>query len=164
MTTKINVDRTPRETEERSHQDRIAEARKSMKSLRNGPLHIDPSEVPEGLQWGWIVSKIRHEPQDISFSEARLKGWEPIPAQKYPQLSYLCTPNYLNNRKEASEIIEIGGQVLCERPIELKYIEEERDALSSASQNDTVRDFVSGQGLDFDNNAKYSNRPNDFGK
>ena len=158
--TRMVLNRTSREVDESSFMDRQFEERMDESRFNRGTLWFDTKLVPEGWQWGWVVEKIHMVPTENSFSQAKGKGWRPIPANKYKELMYLWTDN--NREPIASDIYSIGGQVLCEREIAYKHAEDRYNTRASNDLSKQTEGFVSSNGLQRRVSTKYSNRPLDF--
>lgn len=102
-------DRTPRGNETREAQSREA--------VEWRPASLLPDPQPrEGWAHRWIrvASGGKADPQNLSMRVR--EGWEPCPADEYPEMASLSDDSSEFGRKGQ---IEVGGLLLCRAPIEM---------------------------------------------
>jgi hypothetical protein len=80
-----------------------------------------PSTLPElpavpGMKWKWVATHVLGQYDPTSASRSFRDGWEPVKADALPQFAYL---------RNSKGLIEIGGLLLCQAPVEKM---ERRDA------------------------------------
>ena len=102
MANQIDLSRKPRSTETRE-----ADVRQTSWK----PAHDLPSPAPQdGYKFRWIRASMMGQADPANMARARREGWVPCKASDHPEISsdfaaFGLTP--------ASDLIEIGGLVLC---------------------------------------------------
>lgn len=91
---------------------------------------IPLDEIPPGMSYEWKVKTVNGKEAREAMINWRLNGWTPVPAGRHP--------GFTGESTDSQAEIERGGQILCERPIELT-----RE--SKAMDRDRARDQVKAQ-------------------
>ena len=103
-----NIDRSLRQNETREKEVR-------MDSWK--PAHDLPTPNPiDGYGFRWIRISMMGNPDPANMARARREGWVPCKASDHPEISSDFAASGL---APASDLIEIGGLVLCKAPKEL---------------------------------------------
>jgi hypothetical protein len=84
-------------------------------------LYIDPDIVPEGMEYRWATISVLGEPRPGRMIGLRRVGWEPVPAERHPEL---CFTDASKGSIASSGHIERTGLMLIERPREYGELEE----------------------------------------
>jgi hypothetical protein len=102
----MNTARNPRELETRD-----AVARKKVWQ----PADLLPKPAPvEGYSFRWVRKSLLGASDPTNMSRSLREGWEPCRLQDHPELMLSVDPGAQN-----SDLVEIGGLVLCKIPQEL---------------------------------------------
>lgn len=72
-------------------------------------LRIDPSEIPDGMSYQWISSKVFGQEQPHNLARFQKQGWAPVPASRHDGRFM---------PKGHQGYIEMDGLMLHERPLE----------------------------------------------
>jgi hypothetical protein len=137
MANQIDLSRKPRSTETRE-----AEVRQTSWK----PAHDLPSPAPQdGYKFRWIRAAMMGQSDPANMARARREGWVPCKASDHPEISsdfaaFGLTP--------ASDLIEIGGLVLC------KTTQETADA-----RREYYEDMTQRQTQSVDNNLMRESDP-----
>ena len=91
-------------------QDRVREIRGSGNDLDEYRDRLWTPEPPEGFGYEWKAVSIMGKSDPHRDSELMRQGWEPVSLSRHPEM---MPPNW------KGDIIEQGGLVLMERPMEL---------------------------------------------
>lgn len=124
------TERKSRIDEDRESQSREVQARKDeiYKNLRmgyRGKLHIDPSDIPDGIDYIWVRHLVFGDPSWSRMAEMAGKGWTLVPPSRHP---FLGSIDPTGRGAEAQPYIMIGGSILCQRPKEFGEEEQRLDA------------------------------------
>ena len=137
MANQIDLSRKPRSTETRETESRQASWK---------PAHDLPVPNPiDGYGFRWIRISMMGQPDPANMAKARREGWVPCKASDHPEISSDFAAFGL---APSSDLIEIGGLVLCKAPKELI---EQRDAYYA--------DMTQKQTQSVDNNFMRDNDP-----
>ena len=137
MANQIDLSRKPRSTETRETESR----QDSWK-----PAHDLPTPNPiDGYGFRWIRVSMMGNPDPANMARARREGWVPCKASDHPEISSDFAAFGL---APSSDLIEIGGLVLCKAPKELLA---QRDAYYA--------DMTQKQTQSVDNNLFRENDP-----
>ena len=108
MANQIDLSRKPRSTETRE-----SEVRQSSWK----PAHDLPVPDPiDGYGFRWIRVANMGVPDPANMAKARREGWVPCKASDHPEISNDFAAFGL---APSSDLIEIGGLVLCKAPVEM---------------------------------------------
>jgi hypothetical protein len=108
MANQIDLSRKPRSTETRETEVRQASWK---------PAHDLPVPDPiDGYGFRWIRVANMGVPDPANMAKARREGWVPCKASDHPEISNDFAAFGL---APSSDLIEIGGLVLCKAPIEM---------------------------------------------
>jgi hypothetical protein len=120
--------RSPRSASERGAKSRTAEERAPIVfgggSRFNLPLNVVKKLRENGKEPGFVVYSSGNEEQKENYYNALDRGWKPLQACDYPELSrqYEMSPFA---QKEESQLIRRGGQIAMTRDIELHNAEKD---------------------------------------
>lgn len=118
-------DRTDRVSQDRSFDDRKNALRKQLSMAYQDPLHIDPAEIPENMDYMWIRDSVRGEPDKTRMSMQKRRGWAPVPVANHPDM----VPEFDSGRlSHLDGYIHYNGLILCQRPKEYGDIEREMES------------------------------------
>jgi len=137
MANQIDLSRKPRSTETRETEARQVSWK---------PAHDLPVPNPiDGYGFRWIRISMMGNPDPANMARARREGWVPCKASDHPEISSDFAAFGL---APSSDLIEIGGLVLCKAPKELL---DQRDAYYA--------DMTQKQTQSVDNNLFRENDP-----
>jgi len=103
----VQIDRTRRTEETRE---------KEVRQTSWKPAHDLPTPEPvDGYGFRWVRVAMMGNPDPANMARARREGWIPCKAADHPEISSDFAAFGL---APASDLIEIGGLVLCKAPIE----------------------------------------------
>ena len=137
MANQIDLSRKPRSTETRETEARQVSWK---------PAHDLPVPNPiDGYGFRWIRISMMGNPDPANMARARREGWVPCKASDHPEISSDFAAFGL---APTSDLIEIGGLVLCKAPKELL---DQRDAYYA--------DMTQKQTQSVDNNLFRENDP-----
>jgi len=100
---------------ERTEEERDKHRRVMMNMNYDDKLYIDPSIIPDDVDYYWVRVTIRGEPDTSRMVQMQRKGWTAVPASRHPELAI---PDFFGRLDKFSEYIHQDGLVLCERPKE----------------------------------------------
>ncbi len=69
-------------------------------------LSIDPKEIPDGMDYQWVVVAVNSDAMMGQLRDFTDNGWRAVPPERHPKL----------NRHARKHGIEYGGLLLVERP------------------------------------------------
>jgi len=108
MANQIDLSRKPRSTETRETEARQVSWK---------PAHDLPIPTPiDGYGFRWIRVSMMGTPDPANMARARREGWVPCKASDHPEISSDFAAFGL---APSSDLIEIGGLVLCKAPTEV---------------------------------------------
>jgi len=103
----------------RTFQEREQDARDILSMSFNNALDIPKEMIPQGWEYYWVRKSIRGEVDTARMIEMRKKGWNPVPADRHPELVF----EDFFGRVGHQGMIEQGGLILCERRKEIGDVE-----------------------------------------
>ena len=110
------------------------------------PAHDLPVPNPvDGYEHRWVRVSMMGQPDPQNMAKARREGWEPCRAADYPEINSDLLAFGLS---PTSDLIEIGGLVLCKIPKEVMD-----------SRRDYYEDMTQRQAQSVDNNFLRENDP-----
>lgn len=89
---------------------------------------IPIDEIPPGMTYEWKVVTVNGQEAKEQIIAWRLNGWKEVPAGRHP--------SFTGETEDSMAAIHRGGQVLCERPIE---ITRESQAMEREAAKDQVQ-------------------------
>lgn len=98
---------------------------------------IPLDEIPEGMDYGWKVKTVNGQEAKEAMINWRLNGWTPVPAGRHPGFS--------GEPADSTAQIERGGQILCERPVELSQQSRDMDRAKAKDQVQSQMDRLAGR-------------------
>ncbi len=119
--TKLKTTKEHRGANGRSAEQRAIHLRNIQSMDYQSVLYIDPEIVPEDMEYRWATVTILGEPRPGRMIGLRRVGWEPVPAERHPELVF--TDASKGSIASAAHI-ERTGLVLVERPREYGELEE----------------------------------------
>lgn len=99
-----------------NHTNRELETREKLttaKAWKPADKLPEPHEV-EGYGHRWVRKSIMGQPDPTNMSKNMREGWEPCKLSEYPELQLSVDASSAN-----SDLIEVGGLVLCRMPKEM---------------------------------------------
>lgn len=87
------------------------------------PLYFPPEYVPDGMEYAWGTYSLLNVPRPSRMMELRQKGWEPVPADRHPDLAFA---EFVESNAQMRGHIWRDGLILIERPEEYGDIEREQ--------------------------------------
>lgn len=75
-------------------------------------LYIPPEIVPKGYVYAWANSHVMGEPRPTRIMDMRKKGWDVVPVDRHPELSFVGLPTA---DVRAAGHVDRSGLVLMER-------------------------------------------------
>lgn len=94
-------------------------------------------EIPSGMDYGWKVKTVNGQEAREAMINWRLNGWTPVPAGRHPGFS--------GEPADSQAVIERGGQILCERPMELSQQSRGMDRDKAKDQVRSQMDRLAGR-------------------
>jgi hypothetical protein len=117
--------RASRMATSRAAESREAGMRKSPDTHFKSKLHVPKDKIPPSMSYAWVREATLNEPDPDNMTDRMIKGWQPVPAARHPEMVPPPLPGYEGT--EAS-VIRRGGLILCECPTrEVAMRVEDRD-------------------------------------
>jgi len=116
------TERTSRIDEERDLEARKNLIRKKLMMGSPDKLHVNPDEIPDGMEYRWVRDTIFGDPAFSRVGYMKGRGWTPVPSSRHPNIFQGAVPWRTDNK---AAFIFCDGLVLCERPAEFGEIEKE---------------------------------------
>jgi hypothetical protein len=140
-------ERKSREEDSREYQSRKDDIYKNLRMVDSGKLHIDPSEIPDGMDYRWVRYSVRGDTSFNNMGIMSRRGWTVVPSSRHP---YLGNIDPLDVNATAMPYILVDGLILCERPAE--FGEEERrieaeHRLREMTANPAMTNMMSSPGM-----------------
>jgi len=134
MANQIDLDRKPRATETRETEVR----QQSWKPAHDLPI---PNPV-DGVTFRWVRVAMMGQPDPANMAKARREGWVPCKASDHPEISADFAAFGL---APSSDLIEIGGLVLCKTSQEMsvqrrEYYDEMTQRQTQSVDNNLMRE------------------------
>jgi hypothetical protein len=117
--------RTSRAGETRASETRMSDMRQQPETHYQSKLHIPKNKIPDGIVYSWVRESTLNEPDPDNMTDRMIKGWQPVPAARHPEMVPPPLPGY--EGMEVS-VIRRGGLILCEKhEEEVKWARQQRD-------------------------------------
>ena len=88
---------------------------KSSRPKQWQPASTLPTPDPiDGIDFRWVRQSNKGEHDPVNFSGSLKEGWEPCKMEDHPEITGTVLPGH-----ERTGMIEVGGLVLCKRPVEI---------------------------------------------
>lgn len=118
----------PRSSETREAESRASDAREVPKTTHTSRFYIPPHIIPKNTTYAWVAVKFDEAgtPNQSNWANKYRSGWRPVPRSRHPDI-FPMIPNVGFGASDG-EIIEEGGQILCEKPT--------RDVNASKKENE----------------------------
>jgi len=107
----------------RTAERREAEIRRLKDMDYRNPLYVPPEYVPDDMEYAWGTYSLLGVPRPSRMMELRQKGWEPVPADRHPDLAFA---EFVESNAQMRGHIWRDGLILIERPAEYGVIEREQ--------------------------------------
>ena len=117
--------RVSRSAQSRTANTRTSDMRKQSETHYQSKLHVPQNKIPGDMTYSWVRESTLNEPDPDNMTDRMIKGWQPVPAARHPEMVPPPLPGY-----EGMEVTVIrrGGLILCERPTrEVEMAKQERD-------------------------------------
>lgn len=117
--------RASRMASTRSANNRESGMRRAPETHYQSKLYVPKDKIPTGMTYAWVRESTLNEPDPDNMTDRMIKGWQPVPANRHPEMVPPPLPGY-----EGMEVTVIrrGGLILCERHTEdVQYSREQRD-------------------------------------
>lgn len=109
-----------RMAEGRSAERRESEMRTIMNMNYQDTLYVPEDVIPKGYEYRWGTISVLGTPRPNRMIELKRKGWEPVPAERHPELAFT---EFFESNSQMRGHIWRDGLVLVERPTEYGDIE-----------------------------------------
>lgn len=117
--------RVSRTAQSRVATTRSADMRKQSETHYQSKLHVPQNKIPDDMTYSWVRESTLNEPDPDNMTDRMIKGWQPVPAARHPEMVPPPLPGY--EGMEVS-VIRRGGLILCERPSrEVEMARQQRD-------------------------------------
>jgi hypothetical protein len=110
-------------TEGRATETRQVDERVLMNMAYSDPLYIDPKIIPDDVDYYWVRESYLGQPDTSRMVDMRRKGWEPVPAERHPELVFA---DFFGKATHTNGFISQKGLVLCDRPKHYGKIEKDQ--------------------------------------
>lgn len=117
--------RVSRAAASRTANTRTSDMRKQSETHYQSKLHVPQNKIPGDMTYSWVRESTLNEPDPDNMTDRMIKGWQPVPAARHPEMVPPPLPGY-----EGMEVTVIrrGGLILCERPTrEVEMAKQQRD-------------------------------------
>lgn len=103
----------------RSKERRESEMRAIQSMDYTDMMKIPENIVPRGMVYGWAAYSVLGQPRPERIMQARIKGWDFVPADRHPEMSF---QGIGDTDPRTSGYVWRGGSVLMERPVEYQEL------------------------------------------
>ena len=117
--------RASRMAQSRTAETREAGMRKRPETHFQSKLYVPKDKIPPNMTYAWVRESTLNEPDPDNMTDRMIKGWQPVPANRHPEMVPPPLPGY-----EGMEVTVIrrGGLILCECPTrDVQDRQEDRD-------------------------------------
>ncbi len=98
---------------------------------------IPVDEIPSGMSYEWKVKTVHGQEAREQMLAWKLNGWTPVPAGRHP--------GFTGESTDSQAEIERGGQILCERPLEVTQMVRDMDRERAKEQVQAQMDRLNGR-------------------
>ena len=105
--------RASRMAQSRAAESREAGMRKRPETHFQSKLYVPKDKIPPNMTYAWVRESTLNEPDPDNMTDRMIKGWQPVPANRHPEMVPPPLPGY--EGMEVS-VIRRGGLILCECP------------------------------------------------
>lgn len=98
---------------------------------------IPLDEIPSGMSYEWKVKTVYGKEACEQMLAWKLNGWTPVPAGRHP--------GFTGESTDSQAEIERGGQILCERPLEVTEMVRDMDRERAREQVQAQMDRLNGR-------------------
>ena len=117
--------RAPRDVETRD---------KTSRQKQWQPASMLPTPNPiDGIDFRWVRQANKGEHDPVNFSRSLKEGWEPCKAADHPEIIGIVVPGM-----KKTGFVEVGGLILCKRPVEMSQQRAAYYKSKTAGQMETV--------------------------
>lgn len=105
--------RTSRMAQTRAAESREAGLRKRPETHFQSKLYVPKDKIPHDMTYSWVRESTLNEPDPDNMTDRMIKGWQPVPASRHPEMVPPPLPGYEGMEVQ---VIRRGGLILCECP------------------------------------------------
>lgn len=105
--------RTSRMAQTRAAESREAGLRKRPETHFQSKLYVPKDKIPPDMTYSWVRESTLNEPDPDNMTDRMIKGWQPVPANRHPEMVPPPLPGYEGMEVQ---VIRRGGLILCECP------------------------------------------------
>jgi hypothetical protein len=105
--------RQSRMAQSRAAESREAGQRKRPETHFQSKLYVPKDKIPTGMTYAWVREATLNEPDPDNMTDRMIKGWQPVPANRHPEMVPPPLPGYEGMEVQ---VIRRGGLILCECP------------------------------------------------
>ena len=105
--------RQSRMAQSRAAESREAGQRKRPETHFQSKLYVPKDKIPVGMTYAWVREATLNEPDPDNMTDRMIKGWQPVPANRHPEMVPPPLPGYEGLEVQ---VIRRGGLILCECP------------------------------------------------
>lgn len=105
--------RASRMAQSRTAETREAGMRKRPETHFQSKLYVPKDKIPTGMTYAWVREATLNEPDPDNMTDRMIKGWQPVPANRHPEMVPPPLPGYEGMEVQ---VIRRGGLILCECP------------------------------------------------
>ncbi len=105
--------RASRMAQTRTAETREAGMRKRPETHFQSKLYVPKDKIPTGMTYAWVREATLNEPDPDNMTDRMIKGWQPVPANRHPEMVPPPLPGYEGMEVQ---VIRRGGLILCECP------------------------------------------------
>lgn len=144
--------RPNRSADTRDATSRKSEERQLPQNVWTSRFHIPLDKIPHDKRYFWARETIHNEPDESNMEMMLMKGWQPVPADRHPEL---ISPLLPGREHEKPKYIRRGGQILMEKPEALVRLSEE----ALRQENMAILNSVATLGNEQNEDAASHNMP-----
>lgn len=117
--------RASRMAQSRTAETREAGMRKRPETHFQSKLYVPKDKIPPNMTYAWVRESTLNEPDPDNMTDRMIKGWQPVPANRHPEMVPPPLPGYEGMEVQ---VIRRGGLILCECPTrDVQDRQEDRD-------------------------------------
>jgi len=117
--------RASRMAQSRTAETREAGMRKRPETHFQSKLYVPKDKIPPNMTYAWVRESTLNEPDPDNMTDRMIKGWQPVPANRHPEMVPPPLPGYEGMEVQ---VIRRGGLILCECPTrDVQERQEDRD-------------------------------------
>jgi len=105
--------RTSRMAESRTANNRSSGQRAQPETHYQSKLYVPQQKIPSDMTYAWVRESTLNEPDPDNMTDRMIKGWQPVPAARHPEMVPPPLPGYEGME---DQVIRRGGLMVCECP------------------------------------------------